>query len=101
MIVFYNPKVVKSRRHCRFPLSLLHLGAMLPPDQYEIVDANIDPAPRRTISNLVRSRKVELLAVTVMPGPQVVSAMSDCRWFRRHFSHIPILWGGYFPSMHS
>lgn len=102
MIVFYNPKIVKRRRSCRFPLSLLHVAAMLPPDQYEIVDGNIDPNPRSTLAALVESRNdIEVLAVTVMPGPQVVSALRDCQWVRRRFPRIPILWGGYFPSLYS
>lgn len=102
MVVFFNPKVVKSRRACRFPLSLLHVAAMLPSHEYEIVDANVDPDARRTLSHWFSTGKdIELLAVTVMPGPQLVSAMRDCRWVRRHFPHLPILWGGYFPSMYS
>ena len=41
---------------------------------------------------------VELLAVTVMPGPQTVSAVESCREIRAEFPEVPIVWGGYFPS---
>lgn len=55
----------------------MHLGAMLRDDEYSIVDGNVDPRPVETISSLVRSRDdIELLAVTVMPGPQTGRAVS-------------------------
>jgi radical SAM superfamily enzyme YgiQ (UPF0313 family) len=47
---------------------------------------------------LIREKPVELLAVTVMPGPQTVSAVKSCRVVRERYPGIPIVWGGYFPS---
>ena len=62
MIILFNPKACGPRAR-RFPLSLLHLGAMLPDDDYVIVDGNVDRAPIATITRLVRERgDVELLA---------------------------------------
>ena len=40
-----------------------------------------------------------MLAVTVMPGPQMVAAIPLCRAFRRS-TPVPIVWGGYFPSLY-
>ena len=101
MVIFFNPKACNSRSR-RFPLSLLHLGAMLDDDEYLIVDGNVDPRPVETISSLVRSRDdIELLAVPVMPGPQTGRAVRQCRTLKSRFPHLPILWGGYFPSMHT
>src|SRR5206468_280353 len=47
---------------------------------------------------LIRERQVELLAVTVMPGPQTVGAVESCRQIRALFPDLPIVWGGYFAS---
>ena len=75
---------------------------MLDDDEYLIVDGNVDPRPVETISSLVRSRDdIELLAVPVMPGPQTGRAVRQCRTLKSRFPHLPILWGGYFPSMHT
>ena len=101
MIIFFNPRACSPRSR-RFPLSLMHLGAMLRDDEYSIVDGNVDPRPVETISSLVRSRDdIELLTVTVMPGPQTGRAVSQCRTLKSRFPHLSIMWGGYFPSMHA
>src|SRR5579864_9247191 len=98
MIVLYNPKATKYRSR-RFPLSILSIAAVLEGrEEYEIVDGNLDPRPTETLSALIREKPVEVLAVTVMPGPQTVSAVESCREIRRNFPEIPIVWGGYFPS---
>jgi len=101
MIILFNPQVCAPQAR-RFPLSVLHLGAVLNDDEYMIVDGNVDPAPVETIANLMRSRSdVELLAVSVMPGPQIGHAVPQCKKLKKLFPDLPILWGGYFPSMHT
>ncbi len=98
MIVLYNPKATRFRNR-RFPLSVLSLAAVLEGrEEYAIVDGNLDAGPTETISGLLREHPVELLAVTVMPGPQTVGAVASCREIRTRFPHVPIVWGGYFPS---
>jgi len=42
----------------------------------------------------------ELLAVTVMPGPQMVAAIPLCRAFKAKYPSVPVVWGGYFPSLY-
>ena len=100
MIVLFNPKACRPHAR-RFPLSIMHLGAMLNDEDYVIVDGNVDQDPVQTISNLIRSRNsVELLAVTVMPGPQFANALPQCKKLKALFPELPMMWGGYFPSMH-
>jgi hypothetical protein len=36
-----------------------------------------------------------------MPGPQLRSAVPVCRAFREKYPRVPIVWGGYFPSLYS
>src|ERR1051325_4933755 len=98
MIVLYNPKATKYRNR-RFPRSVLSIAAGLEGrEECAIVDGNLDPHPTETLCTLLREKPVELLATTVMPGPQTVSAVASCREIRRAFPRVPIVWGGYFPS---
>ena len=98
MIILYNPKATKFRSR-RFPLSILSIAAVLEGrEEYAIVDGNIEPNATETLLALIREKRVELLAVTVMPGPQTVSAVESCREIRERYPEIPIVWGGYFPS---
>ncbi len=98
MIILYNPKATKYRNR-RFPLSILSMAAALEGRQeYAIVDGNLDPNATETLLALIREKRVDLLAVTVKPGPQTVSAVESCREVRGRYPKIPIVWGGYFPS---
>ena len=98
MILLYNPKATRFRNR-RLPLSLLSIAAMLEgKEEYAIVDGNLDAHPTETLVALLKEHPVELLAVTVMPGPQTVGAVATCREIRARFPNVPIVWGGYFPS---
>ncbi len=98
MIVLYNPKAAKFRNR-RLPLSVLSIAAVLEGrEDYTIVDGNLDPHANETVLTLIREKPVELVAVTVMPGPQTLSAVEGCREIRKQYPTIPIVWGGYFPS---
>ncbi len=103
-IILYNPLSTTPGKQ-PLPLSLMSLAAVLE-GRYEwtLVDGNImsDPAARiieiaRSFPNLSKS----LLAVTVMPGPQLTQAISVCKRVRQEIPDLPILWGGYFPTQHS
>jgi len=98
MIVLYNPKATKPKNR-RFPLSILAMAAVLEGhEDYVIVDGNLDPHPTETILAVMKSQPVELMASTVMPGPQTVGAVASSREIRTRFPQVPIVWGGYFAS---
>jgi anaerobic magnesium-protoporphyrin IX monomethyl ester cyclase len=98
MIVFYNPKATKAKNR-RLPLSILAIAATIEgKEDYAIVDGNLDPHPTETLLSLIRERDVELLAVTVMPGPQTLGAVATCREIRARYPRLRIVWGGYFAS---
>src|SRR5215468_8700458 len=100
MILLFHPRSTKPRSR-RFPLSILSLAAMLEGNEnYALVDGNVDPDPLSGLLDLLKSNSVQLLAVSVMPGPQMVAAMHACTEIRREFPRIPIVWGGYFPSLY-
>ena len=98
MILLYNPKATKFRNR-RLPLSILSLAAVLEGhEEYAIVDGNLDPHPTETLLSILKQKPAELVAVTVMPGPQTVGAVASCREIRSRFPYVPIVWGGYFAS---
>jgi len=100
VIILLNPSATKPR-NCRLPISVLALAAVLEGrEEYQIIDGNIDSNAIRNILRLIDERNVELLGVTVMPGPQMVAAMEASREVRRLHPRVPIVWGGYFPSIY-
>jgi anaerobic magnesium-protoporphyrin IX monomethyl ester cyclase len=100
MIILFHPRAVKPNNR-RFPLAILFVAATLEgKEDYVIVDGNLDTDPA-TIARIAANRKIELLAVSVMPGPQMVAAIPVCREFRKQHPTIPIAWGGYFPSLYT
>lgn len=101
MIVLYNPRATRPKNR-RLPLSVLAIAAVLERRaQVTIVDGNLDPDPAATIAALMREKPVEMLAVTVMPGPQTASAVATIPQLRARFPEVPIVWGGYFPTNYS
>ena len=81
------------------PLSVLSIAAMLEGrEEYVIVDGNLDPRPKDTLLALMQQHKVELLASTVMPGPQTKSAVETLPEIHARFPNVPTVWGGYFPT---
>jgi hypothetical protein len=106
MILFVNPRATRPKNR-RFPLSVMAIGAALPPEiSWEIVDGNVPSAdPLAKISSIIDARRggndpVEVVAVTVMPGPQLVSAVPLSRELKARYPELPIVWGGNFPSLY-
>jgi radical SAM superfamily enzyme YgiQ (UPF0313 family) len=101
MIILLHPRAVRPKNR-RFPLAILSIAAVLEGrEDYVIVDGNLDPHPERTIDRIMSENAAEMLAVSVMPGPQMVAAIALCREFRRKYPSVPIVWGGYFPSLYT
>ncbi|HTQ79666.1 MAG TPA: radical SAM protein [Thermoanaerobaculia bacterium] len=102
-VILVNPKMC-SPRSVRLPLSLLALGAVLEGrHNYLIVDGNLDPNAIETVLAALGDPRQEpgaLLAVTVMPGPQVATAIALSAAVRLAFPRVPIAWGGYFPTLY-
>jgi hypothetical protein len=100
MIILLHPRSTKPKNR-RFPLAALSLAAVLEgKEAYAIVDGNADPQPGVTLDRIMRATPARLLAVSVMPGPQMVAAIPLCREFRAKYPQVPIVWGGYFPSLY-
>ncbi len=101
MIVLLHPRSTKPKNR-RFPLSILSIASALEgKEDFAIIDGNLDPEPGETLERIAAAHTIELLAVSVMPGPQMVSAIPLCKNFRRRHPRVPIVWGGYFPSLYA
>ena len=106
MILFVNPRATRPKNR-RFPLSIMAVGAALPEHvTWEIVDGNLPGAdPLAEICAHIEARKgtadpVRIVAFTVMPGPQLVSAVPITRELKARHPELPIVWGGNFPSLY-
>lgn len=106
MILLVNPRATRAANR-RFPLSVMAIGAALPPDiNWEIVDGNLpgidvlaeiaDHVERQA----ARGDPVRAVALTVMPGPQLVSAVPLSKAIKARFPDLPIIWGGNFGSLY-
>ena len=101
MIVLFNPWSSPSPKK-PLPMSLLALGSMLEGEfDYCIVDGNIEADAVGRIMDIHLRTPLRAVAVTVMLGPQLSSAVSACRQIKRVMPGVPVIWGGYFPSQHA
>jgi radical SAM superfamily enzyme YgiQ (UPF0313 family) len=97
-ILFYNP-ISTSPGKQRLPLSLLSIAAVVAADyDVEFIDGNLTPDPAADIIARARATGARLLAVTVMPGPQLHQAVPVCRAVKAALPDLAIVWGGYFPT---
>jgi anaerobic magnesium-protoporphyrin IX monomethyl ester cyclase len=104
MIVLYNPLSTTPGKQ-PLPLSLMALAAVLEGrEAWTLVDGNTSRDPAADIAACFARTPpsdLPLLAVTVMPGPQLTQAVAVCREIRQRLPKVRIVWGGYFPTQHT
>jgi anaerobic magnesium-protoporphyrin IX monomethyl ester cyclase len=98
-ILLVNPTIT-SRRSARFPLAVLNLSASLD-GRYasSIVDGNIDRDFVATSLRRLAAGGVDAVGISVMGGPQLLTAIQLSRAIRAEYPSTPIIWGGHFPSI--
>jgi anaerobic magnesium-protoporphyrin IX monomethyl ester cyclase len=106
MILLVNPRATRPKNR-RFPLSVMAVGAALPAGaSWEIIDGNLPHAdPFARISAEIASRAgtsdpVTIVALSVMPGPQLVNAVPLTRAVKADYPGVTVVWGGNFPSLY-
>jgi len=100
LVLLVNPRVVRTR-NARLPLSLLTLAAGLEGKaRCRIVDGNFDADAGATVLAAIVAERPALLGLTVMPGPQLAPAIAISQTVRERFPEVPIVWGGYFPTLY-
>jgi radical SAM superfamily enzyme YgiQ (UPF0313 family) len=99
-LLLINPQMT-ARRHARFPLSIMTIASALE-DRYDstLLDGNVDADTVRAGCEAVRSKPFDAVGVTVMGGPQVATAIEISRALRAARPELPIIWGGYFPTLY-
>ena len=96
-VLLYNPYAV----FFTMPLALLAIGSELDPAVYEVVtvDARIDPDAENTV--LSHIDEALCLGVTVLTGAPISDALRISRAAKRARRDLPVVWGGWHPSMFS
>jgi radical SAM superfamily enzyme YgiQ (UPF0313 family) len=68
--------------------------------EYCVVDGNLESDAAGVTLAALDGQERAVLAVTVMPGPQVATAIEISRAVRKARPRVPIVWGGYFPTLY-
>src|SRR5438270_6644305 len=94
-VVLYNPQAV----FFTMPLALLAIGSELDPAIYEVViiDGRLDPDAENTVISHIDT--AVCLGVTVLTGAPIADALRISRAAKRARPHLPVIWGGWHPSM--
>jgi anaerobic magnesium-protoporphyrin IX monomethyl ester cyclase len=106
MILLVNPRATRPKNR-RFPLSVMAVGAAIPAEvSWHITDGNLPNAdPLAELVARVEGARggpdpVRVVAFTVMPGPQLVSAVPLARALKMRCPEVAIVWGGNFASLY-
>ncbi len=99
-VLLINPRIT-SRRHVRFPLSIMTMAASLE-GRYDstLIDGNMDHNAVSSARAAVEKDNFDAVGITVMGGPQVATAIEVSRAVRAARPDVPIVWGGYFPTLY-
>lgn len=94
-VVLYNPRAV----FFTMPLGLLAIGSHLDPERYEviIVDGRLENDPVAAV--LAHCDGAICLGVSVLTGDPIRDAVHISRAVKARFPQLPVVWGGWHPSM--
>ncbi len=94
-VVLYNPKAV----FFTMPLALLAVGSELDPDVYEVViiDGRLETNAEAVVLSHIDDALC--LGVTVLTGAPISDALQISNAAKRARPDLPVVWGGWHPSM--
>ena len=95
-VLLFNPRSSPSGKPI-LPLALLALAARLDVP-WVLIDGNLVDDPTTALQAL--AREAHVLAITVMPGPQLQQAYRVSKALKASHPSLRIVWGGYFPTQH-
>lgn len=95
-IVLYNPYAV----FYTMPLALIAIGSYLDTEKYriELIDSRIERNPLEKIKQALSNNGV-CFATTVLTGAPIKDAQKVSREVKKMFPQIPVVWGGWHPSL--
>jgi anaerobic magnesium-protoporphyrin IX monomethyl ester cyclase len=97
-VLLVNPAMTPAR-NARFPLAILSLGAALEGTyRTTLLDGNLQRDFVARAVRAARAGEVDALGVSVMGGPQLPPAIELSQAVRAAAPHVPIIWGGAFPT---
>ena len=92
-VLLYNPR---GESHI-LPLALIHVGSMLPEFDVRIIDGRVELTPESTLAEL--SGDAVCVGMTVLTGKPILDALRASRAVKRRNPDVPIIWGGWHPSL--
>lgn len=94
-VVLYNPKAV----FYTMPLALLAIGSFLDSNKYKviIIDGRLEDDPLPKIFSALEG--AICFGVTVLTGGPIKDALNVSRAVKNKFQNIPVVWGGWHPSL--
>lgn len=97
-VVLYNPHAV----FYTMPLALIAIGSYLDAEQYNviIIDGRLEKDPMLKISEALNQNAI-CFATTVLTGGPIKDALKISRQVKEKFPNIPVVWGGWHPSLFS
>jgi len=100
-VLLINPRT-GSPRSIHLPLSILALGAAIDGSYgCQLLDGNLlQAAMPEHVSAALANPDLRAIGITVMPGPQVASAIAVSKFVRAARPGLPVVWGGYFPTLY-
>ena len=102
LVLFYNAQCAKPG-YQRLPAAILQVASFIEGVfPYQIVDANLaqDLDYAQVIIDKVRLHHSKYLAISIMPGPQLVSSLADLRQIKQACPDLIVIVGGYFVLNH-
>jgi radical SAM superfamily enzyme YgiQ (UPF0313 family) len=94
-VVLYNPHA----EYYTMPLALVAIASHLDPERYDpvIVDSRLEADP---VDALLRAAQGAVcVGVTVLTGAPIRDAVGASRAVKRRYPELPVVWGGWHPSM--
>lgn len=94
-IILYNPQAV----FFTMPLALLAIGSELDPDIYEVItiDGRLEADAAATVLSHIDGALC--LGITVLTGAPISDALRISRAAKQARPDLPVIWGGWHPSM--
>lgn len=94
-VVLYNPRAV----FYTMPLAVLAVGSHLDPERYEvvIVDGRLESDPEAAV--LAHLDEALCLGMSVLTGGPIEDAVRISRAAKARRPDLPVIWGGWHPSM--
>jgi len=94
-VVLYNPNAV----FFTMPLALLAIGSALDPEIYEVVTIDGRLEEDAVAAVVAQLDGAVCLGVTVLTGAPIADAIRISRAAKQARPDLPVVWGGWHPSM--